>query len=360
MRLGKWSSFAVVLSLWCAVFGHAQAPAAGAEVQRDTLVYKDGDRVHGTLVEQTATTIVFRSERFGELRVAVADAVVIKAAPQPAEAPAKQVVAQGIRPAAEPATAAQTAEQAAEKAEQRAEEEKARAWDLFSPAVLTAKVRQFFGPWGGRIAFSNELLTDAAERQNVAFDVKLSRKFKRDSVDLNARYDYNQTDEVVTMDVFKGGGSWRHDFPKNRMFSQYRPTVEWNRVNIKKRAEGEYTLVQQEIGFGVNLWTKPTRKVRVGVSENLFDIWSEGQGHGSRAVASLFDEVEIALPWRMKLTQRGVWYPETEKSWENQVELNKKLTETLSLALRQEIRRNNPDGASLDYTRLRLLIGLDF
>ncbi len=359
MRVGIWSGFAFVLALSCAVLARAQTAPEGAETQRDTLVYKDGDRVHGTLLEQNATTIVFRSERFGELRVAADDAVVIKAVPQPAEPPAKQVVAQGIHPEP-PATPVEAAEQAAEKAEQRADAEKARVWDVFSPAVLTAKVRQFFGPWGGRIAFSNELLTDAAQRQNVAFDVKLSRKFKRDSVDLNARYDYSKTDELVTMDVFKGGASWRHDFSKKRMFSQYRPTVEWNRVNVKKREEGEYTLLQQEIGFGVNLWTKPTRTVRVGVSENLFDIWSEGLGHGSRAVASLFDEVEISLPWRMKLTQRGVWYPETERSWENQVELNKKLTETLSLALRHELRRNNPDGASLDYTRLRLLIGLDF
>src|SRR5262245_56950160 len=46
---------------------------------RDTLVYKDGDRVQGVLVEQREDTIVFKSERFGELRVRAADAVVIKA-----------------------------------------------------------------------------------------------------------------------------------------------------------------------------------------------------------------------------------------------------------------------------------------
>ena len=33
---------------------------------RDTLVYKDGDRVHGVLVERTAGgVIVFKSDRFG-------------------------------------------------------------------------------------------------------------------------------------------------------------------------------------------------------------------------------------------------------------------------------------------------------
>src|SRR4051812_50020768 len=45
----------------------------------DTLTYKDGDRVQGVLIEQTPEIIVFKSDRFGELRVAAADAVVIKA-----------------------------------------------------------------------------------------------------------------------------------------------------------------------------------------------------------------------------------------------------------------------------------------
>ena len=46
--------------------------------------------------------------------------------------------------------------------------------------------------------------------------------------------------------------------------------------------------------------------------------------------------------------------------WENRVELNKKLTETLSTSVRHEIRRDNPDGSAQDYTRLKLLFGLDF
>src|SRR3954463_425038 len=46
---------------------------------RDTLTYKDGDRVQGVLVEQTEEIIVFKSDRFGELRISAKDAVVIKA-----------------------------------------------------------------------------------------------------------------------------------------------------------------------------------------------------------------------------------------------------------------------------------------
>jgi hypothetical protein len=126
----------------------------------------------------------------------------------------------------------------------------------------------------------------------------------------------------------------------------------------------DYILLQQEIGVGYHLYTAPSGKVRLGVSQNLFDVWNSApvEEHTSRGVPSAFEEIELKLPWQMGLTQRGVWYPvkEDDHGWENRIELNKKLTETLSTAIRHEIRRNNPDGSSQDYTRLKLLFGLDF
>ncbi len=352
MILGKCSPARWFLVLVCSlgIVAYGQAPDVTVDTTHDTLVYKDGDRVHGRLVEEKNGLIVFKSERFGELRVAAADAVVIKAE-KPPETVAKEVVAEGIK--------------SVRSKQEREEEEKVTIWDRFSPAVLTARVRDFFGPWHGRLTFSNEIVTDTSHRDNIAVEGKLSRKFTHDVIDLSARYDYDQVNGSVATDVFKGIGSWRHDFT-GRQFTQYRPTVEWNRANLTKTGLPlEYVLLQQEIGYGFNIWARPAQQVRVGVSENLFDIWSSvpAAAHSSRAVESLFDEIEFALPWRITLTQRGVWYPQSlnhDAGWEDQVELNKKLTETLSLALRHEIRRNNPDGTSRDYTRLKLLLGLDF
>jgi hypothetical protein len=332
----------------CALVVHAQAPADPADTTRDTLVYKDGDRIHGHVMRHEGGLIVFKSDRFGELRVREEDAVVINAE-KSAGAVAKEVVAQGIKG---PATAAE-----------RKEEERVSIWERFSPAVLTAKVRNYFGPWHGRLAFSDELVTDTAHHNAVAVEGKLQRKFTKDSVELDSRYDYDRTNDVTTTDVLKTTGTWRHDFNRTR-FLQYRPMLEWNRANLKDDVPDNYVLLHQELGFGVNLWSTPARKVRVGVSENLFDTWTQGPlaGHTSKAVESVFDETELALPWRMTLSQRGVWYPVVHNSdgWENQLELNKKLTETLSVAVRHEVRRHNPDGTSHDYTRLKLLLGLDF
>jgi hypothetical protein len=224
-------------------------------------------------------------------------------------------------------------------------------------------VRKFFGPWHGRLALSSEVVSDTTDRNNAAIDSTLRRKWEHDELQLNGRFDYSETNKTATTDVIKGSAVYRHDFNK-RLFSQYRPTAEWNRASILVGKPNDYVLLQQEIGFGYNVVNTPARKVRTGLSENLFDVWNTApvSSHTSRGVSSMFEEVEWTLPWRMSLTQRGVWYPVPDQSdgWESRVELVKKLTETLSTSLRHEIRRNNPDGSAQDYTRLKLLFGIDF
>jgi hypothetical protein len=323
----------------------AEAAAPG----RDTLVYKDGDRVRGTLVSEAGGTLVFRSDRFGELRVPAAEAVVIKAEKPAVKDPAAVA---GAAPAP-PATASE-----------KAEEERVSLWEMFSPAVLTAKVRNYFGPWHGRLSFSSEVVSDVADRNNSSYDAHLQRKWKADDVQLNARFDYNQTNAVTTTDLLKLSGQWRHTFGE-RFFAHYRPSSEWNRATTLRGAPNDYVLLQQELGAGWQILAKPSRKLRAGVSQNLFDTWSTvgATTHTvSRGVVSTFEEAELVLPWRITIAQRGVWYPVSGQSdgWENRIDLSKKLTETLSTSVRHEIRRNNPDGSAQDYTRLKLLFGLDF
>lgn len=356
--------FAVMVGVMAA-FGQS-APATPNP--RDTLVYKDGDRVQGTLVEN-AGTIVFKSDRFGELRVPSADAVVIKAEkPAPPEGRTVRVEAQGIHPPVASANAAAPAapakpEDKPETPAERAEAERISIWERFSPAVLTARVRNYFGPWHGRLAFSTEVVSDSADRNNLALEGQLQRKWERNELQLNGRYDYAKTNNVPTTDMIKGSGLWRHEFTK-KQFALYRPTAEWNRAARRSGVRNEYVLLQQELGVGFIPLSTPGRKLRAGVSYNLFDVWNSAPvaDHSSRAVMSTFEEAEFTLPWRMTLAQRGVWYPvrNDRDGWENRVELNKKLTETLSTSLRHEIRRDNPDGSAQDYTRLKLLFGLDF
>lgn len=333
-------------------------PEAGTSL-RDTLAYKDGDRVFGKLVSETKDEIVFKSDRFGELHVKTGDAVVI-----PGEKSVVPVV-QSAKPVPETAPVAAKQKEAKDAEEHAEDEEKVRIWDRFSPAQLTAAVRKFFGPWHGKMAFATESVSDTTHRTDTSLETTLKRKWKEDDVQATARYDYANTNDLKTTDDLKASGSWRHDFDK-REFATYRPSVEWNRLGVLNGLPNDYVLLQQELGFGYTLLTKPSRQLRVGVSENLFDVWNsqaQADAHTSHAVVSTFEEIEFTLPWRMTLTQRGVYYPGLNNrtdGFEDRVELNKKLTETLSVGIRHEIRRHNPDGASPDYTRLRLLFGLDF
>lgn len=342
---------------------------AAEAAPHDTLVYKDGDRVQGRLMAREGNVIVFKSARFGELRVAAADAVVI-VADKPAAAKAVAATAPAVAAptggsAAGTAAVAKTttAAPAAKSAAERDEEERMRVWEWFSPWVLTARVRQFFGPWHGRLALSTEVVADSTDRENFSADVSFGRKWERNEVQLTARYDYSETNRVPTADMVRVGGYGRHDF-NPRQFAHYRPTLEVNRASQRAGFPNDYMLLQQELGAGFNVLSRPGRKLRAGVSQNLFDLWNRQTRaeHTSRGVQSAFEEVEWTLPWRMSLAQRGVWYPvrSQDDGWENRVELNKKLTETLSTSLRHEIRKNNPDGSAQDYTRLKVLFGLDF
>ena len=363
-RNAHWWMGLLGIFLACARLDGAQSTPS----TRDTLVYKDGDRVQGSLVSQSAGEIVFKSDRFGEVRVRAGDAVVIKAEKrvEPTVAPSSATTppAPTAVAATAPATATRAEKKAAAAAAEKAEEERVTIWDRFSPAVLTARVRNYFGPWHGRLAFSTEVVSDVAERNNSSYEAHLSRKWKTDEVQLNARFDYNVTDDIKTTDMFKLSGQWRHEFNK-QIFAHYRPMSEWNRASRLRGQPNDYVLLQQELGLGWHVLTKPSRKLRVGLSQNLFDTWNltpPHREHASRGVVSLFEEVELTLPWRITMTQRGVWYPVRNQrdGWENRFEILKKLTETLSTSLRHEIRRHNPDGTSQDYDRLKLLFGLDF
>lgn len=337
----------IVLFVLGLVVGHAAEPAAAG---RDVLVYQDGDRVQGRLVGRKDGVIVFQSNRFGELRVPADKAEVV-----PAKAPATAPVA--ATPAAEPVPAAPNA-----NGESAAEEARARA----GLARLAAKLREGFKPWSGRVAFSTEIVSDTAERSTLSLEGRLSRKWTSDEVQLNGRYDFSQTSDVTTTDVLKADALWRHSFSKKRnSFVQYRPTLEWNRASRKAGVIADYVLLQQEIGYGISLLTRPERKLRVGVSENLFDVWttSPPTSHNTRTVESAFIETELRLPWGLLLTDRGVYYysfASQNDGWENRIDLTKKFSATLSTSIRHETRQGSPDGTAQDYTRLRLLLGLDF
>ncbi|MDI1318792.1 MAG: hypothetical protein PSW75_01180, partial [bacterium] len=231
-----------VLLLGLAAGGSVRAaePAVSA---RDVLVYPDGDRVQGRLVERTADTVVFQSDRFGLLRVPAAGAEVILAGKSVGPA---AVVAGPVEPAAPPAAA--NGESAAE------------ARITASLARLAARLHASFKPWTGRFAFSTEVVTDTADRSNLSAELQLQRKWQTEEVQLKGRYDFNSTNGRTTTDTLKADGLWRHDFPQKK-FVLYRPVLEWNRASFRAGVPSDYLLMQQEIGAGMSLLATARAKV---------------------------------------------------------------------------------------------------
>ena len=346
-----WAVAAVLaIGLGGAVLRAAETVVAAPQV----LIYADGDRVRGKLLERSGELWVFQSEKFGLLKVPVSAARVEPAADGVA-------MAQSLAPKEAVAMSAPKPTSTHEDSDDLEPE----GWARFTPLALTQTMREFFGPWKGRFSISLEDVSDSSSRNTTLVELHMKRTWKRDEVDGTLRYDFSQTADVATKDLIKLTGSWRRDYAY-KLFSIYRPTSEYNRAfKAPDDVAVNYLLLQQEIGAGVNVFTTPQRKLRVGLSENLFDVWvvAPDSRHVAQTSESIFAELEWSLPWRLRLMERGVWYPpfrSGSEGWENRLELNKKLTETLSVAIRHETRTNNPDVRTQDYTLLRLLVGLDF
>jgi hypothetical protein len=324
----------------------------------DELVYHDGDRVRGRLVEKDGDTLVFQSQRFGLLRVSNQEASVFEGLGAMKTQRTGEIAA---KESPSPSTVSQEDDESDNEALWR-------AWEYLYPNFLKDYLRDIFGPWSGRFSFSTELVSDTKDRSTVTAAAKVRRQWERDDVEMSIRYDYTETEDVPTRDIAKMTGSWRHDF-ESRLFALYNPAVEWNRNFVSDGVESEYLLLQQELGAGVNLINRDDRQLRVGLSENRFDVWvTDGEsggvgGHQGTNVESVFMEAEWQLPWEITLSDRGVYYyslSTNEDGWENRFQVDKKLTETLTIGVLHELRHNNPDVRVSDYRLLKLLIGLDF
>jgi len=335
-------------ALLLAIFVAAAIPTSlfAAPPATDVLVYKDGDRVQGRLVSDDGKTIVFRSNRFGELSVPHSQAEVIY----------------GSIPAAAPVqTATAAAPSARSTANAKNEEELAE--ERLVIGRLSASLRRFFGPWHGRVSFSSEAVNASDSRQNEVLEARMNRKWVADDVELSTRYEFSSTNEVTNTDVTKGSAYWRHDLSR-RWFTIVHPSFEWNRNYVYQAQAADYVLLQNELGGGIAVWDRPNKKLRLGLANNVYDVWNtSGNGHTTRNVESVFVEAEFGLPWNLKLTERAIQYFSLtggNTGSESQFELSKKFSENLVLAIRHEVRDNLPDIHVQNYSAWRLLLGLDF
>lgn len=292
----------------------------------DVLVYRDGDRVQGRLVRQEAGVIVFQSPRFGEIRVAVAEATVEMD-------PSTHAVTVPSQPNPSAAT----------------------------PVAAPARV------WHGRLAVDIQWVSDDKDKRDTSLLARTERKWADDELRLEAHYDVKRADGKVSEDFLRTTGYWRHDLPR-RFFVLYTPVVEWDRAftGLAPVAPvAKYVLTQQQAGLGYSLLDAEPFILRVGVAENWLGLWLYEPADVALDAwfESAFVEAEFQLPWSVELREFGQLYAyhgDAELGWDNTVELSKRLTDALSLSLRHEYRSNRPSLKGSDYAKLKLLLGFDY
>jgi hypothetical protein len=316
--------------------------AAAVLVRADTLVFTNGDSLTGVLLKKEGGNIVFKSTRFGELTVPENEAVVKPATTTPAPA---ATPAQPAPPPAAPATTT-TATTVA-------------AGNKPAPSDQAAKPAPWWKQWHGSISTSMGIDSDLTERSLVAVNGKIGRLWEQDEVQLEGSHDYTKDAGNVTMDFLKLSGMWSHRFGK-KLFSEYRSYYEHDPVTSKA------SQLQQQIGIGRFLLNGGgNTKIRAGIGENLFNTWPMNEGDSTqKSVESLFTDVSFALPWRITITGRGVYYFSisggTDAGWEGSFEFSKKLTDSFTVGFRFEVRKSNPDPRMTDFQRTRFLLGYDF
>ncbi|MBI5382502.1 MAG: DUF481 domain-containing protein [Opitutae bacterium] len=341
-QLAWWFAGCLTAVLCGANTAVSAAPAQAAAVASDVLVYADGDRVRGRLVAREGDVIVFRSERFGELRVPATAAQVISGNVAAAPKPATSGSAPPPPPAAAPAPAP--------------------AETPVSTSAFQRLAHAVFSSWHGRISFSASAMQDTYDRSDFAIIGRLERKWRRDEVRLEGRYDFSRRNQITTADRLTTNGYWRRDLPQ-RWFALYRPLLESNHSFVRLGRPADYILLQNELGAGRTVVSERLLRLRLGAGENMVDNWSLVQNdHAAEHFESLFSELELDLPGRIRLTNRAAWYPlfAQGSSWENQFELSKKLAHALNLGVRHEVRYNAPDVRTQDYSLWRFVMGYDF
>ncbi|MCU0792549.1 MAG: DUF481 domain-containing protein [Opitutaceae bacterium] len=297
----------------------------GLDSLADTLRFADGREIEGAWRREEAGVVVFVSVRHGELRVP-AEMVTVRRDLAPVAGPAHSSAA-SAREGTDPAPAPH------------------------APA------------WRGRLAFATETASAPDSRAAFSAELRLEHETERHEIRLEPRYELRREEDETRDDKLRVNGYARRTLGE-RWFLLYRPAFELNRASFVRGVAADYWYLAHELGGGREFGPEEDRVVRLGATANLcqiafYDLDAELDIHGG----ALFCEAEWLLPASIRLRDllQFVHYPRFDQSGvTNELELTKKLTDSLSLSLRHKYRRVVPDPRIESYRRLRLLLGYAF
>jgi hypothetical protein len=309
----------------------------------DALVFKsNGDRLNGTLVAEQGDVLVFETERFGVLRVAREEVTLERAERETV----RQVVS--VNPPT-PSGRAVIADGSADAVQ--------LAMVSASPPASKAT------PWHMHVAFSAELIRDTADKSEWIFEFRAEKKWERDELRFEPRYEYKSENDRTTSDLLKLKTYYRHDIGR-WWFVQYLPYYELNRQFTFQGVPLDYQYLRNELGGGIRVIDRPGSILRVGVSESFYNIdFLDYPAHRSLRGESVFVEAELELPWRVSIRDRGqvLWYSDgAGRGIGNELEITKHLSDVWWIGIRHEYRVNAPELQGGDLSKLKVFLGVDF
>jgi len=307
--------------------------------EKGRLIYADGNQLTGQLVSAT----VFVADRFGVVRFDPAEARFAADLPgAPARAADRPP---SVRAAVVPTPAA---------------------------APPTPRVEPWWHPWKFAInGYIDRTLEKGEPRHTYHGSFRVNRPvFTNGRVSLEATYEYRTIASKLDQRRATIEGEYRHRFTGSRWFALYQPKFEYDGRNLSPeqmeeygRARINYLISQHGVGGGYVLLDRPRLQSKAVLSWNHLDIEVFHLGSYATGMPSFDLEHRLDLRGGFEFKQQGrvYWiYQNGDFTWENRLELSKRVSEHLLLTLRHEYRQKFPlrDANPLD--RLRLLFGVEY
>jgi putative salt-induced outer membrane protein YdiY len=287
----------------------------------DELRFKNGDRLTGTVIEQTGELIRFRHATLGEVRIATAEAEVVELSATPPESLA------GLPPLTEPAPPAPAVPPAASPA--------------IKPAAMVASgARPDPSRWRGKIEFGFKQQSGATDSVDFSLRGDTERKISRNQYRATGRLLYGEKNDRKSADRYDASFRWRRDF-EDDFFSQALTTYLSDQI---KAIDASY---EQNIGVGYRVLNRDRHIVNAGVGATGQYRQAVGSDPNVQLLAEFFEDYTYKINGRFTLTQNSLvrWSDETtgpfadgRQNYKLQFDaaLQGRFTDRLSLNLRFE------------------------
>ncbi len=294
---------------------------AGVAVQgADELRFKNGDRLTGEIVDQTADFIRFRHATLGEIRVAATEASANTLPDTPVESLA------GLPPQTEAAPPPPATRPVAPV--------------VNSAPKVTTVARPDPSRWRGKIEFGFKQESGATESVDFSLRGDAERKIGRNQYRATGRLLYGEKNDRKSADRYDASFRWRRDF-EGDFFSQSLTTYLSDQI---KAIDASY---EQNIGVGYRVLNRDRHIVNAGVGATGQYRQAVGSDPNVQLLAEFFEDYTYKINGRFTLTQNSLvqWSDEEtgpvaagRQNYKLQFDaaLQGKFTDRLSLNLRFE------------------------